>query len=59
MKVLSIVSNTTGNLTDLWANETYAVTIQMCTRVGCGPVSQAIYIPVIKGTSDFHSHELM
>ncbi|XP_067037201.1 uncharacterized protein [Acropora muricata] len=48
VKVLSIVSNTTGNLTDLWANETYAVTIQMCTRVGCGPVSQAIYIPVIK-----------
>ncbi|XP_044172767.1 uncharacterized protein LOC114961760 isoform X2 [Acropora millepora] len=48
VKVLSIVSNTTGNLTDLWANETYAVTIQMCTRVGCGPVSHAIYIPVIK-----------
>ncbi|KAK2563890.1 hypothetical protein P5673_012898 [Acropora cervicornis] len=48
VKVLSIVSNTTGNLIDLWANETYAVNIQMCTRVGCGPVSQAIYIPVIK-----------
>ena len=49
MNVSSIISNSTGNLTNLRANENYAVTIQMCTRVGCGPVSQAFYIPSITG----------
>ena len=44
-----IISNSTGNLKDLRANQTYAVTIQMCTCLGCGPVSQAFYIPGVTG----------
>ena len=45
VEICSNVSNTTGSLINLRVNETYAVTVQMCTRVGCGPTSQAIYIP--------------
>ena len=45
LEVFSNVSNTTGTLSNLYLNETYAVTVQMCTRVGCGPASQPSYIP--------------
>lgn len=44
LEVFGNVSNTTGTLTNLYLNETYAVTVQMCTRVGCGPASQLSYI---------------
>ncbi|XP_068710871.1 uncharacterized protein [Montipora foliosa] len=47
VKVPSSISNKTGNLTNLRLNQSYAVTIQMCTRVGCGPMSQSFYIPAI------------
>lgn len=42
--VLSNVSMTTGTLTNLRLDESYAVDAQMCTRVGCGPPSQFILI---------------
>jgi len=45
LEVFRNVSNTTGTLSNLYLNETYAVTVQMCTRVGCGPASQPSYIP--------------
>ena len=45
LEVLSNISNTTGTVTNLLRNETYAVTMQMCTRVGCGPTSNVMYIP--------------
>jgi len=43
--VLSNVSMTTGNLTNLRLNESYVVVAQMCTRAGCGPQSDSILIP--------------
>ena len=42
--VLSNVSMTTGNLTNLRLNESYVVVAQMCTRAGCGPQSDSILI---------------
>lgn len=51
--VFSNVSNTTGSLTYLLVNETYAVSVQMCTRVGCGPSSQLNYIPKMSAEGSF------
>ena len=42
--VLNNVSMTTATLTNLSRYDTYAVVVQMCTRVGCGPRSQLIFI---------------
>lgn len=47
VKVPSSISNKTGNLTNLRLNQSYAVKIQMCTRIGCGPMSQSFYITAI------------
>ena len=63
VQIFSNVSNTTGTLTNLRLSEAYAVTVQMCTHVGCGPTSQPIYIPeetaagsftLTKGSVGFH-----
>ena len=42
--VLSNVSMTTGNLTNLRLNESYFVVAEICTRAGCGPQSDSILI---------------
>lgn len=42
--VLSNVSMTTGNLTNLRLNESYVVVAQLCTQAGCGPRSDSILI---------------
>ena len=42
--VLSNVSMTTGNLTNLHLDESYEVVAQMCTHAGCGPQSNSILI---------------
>lgn len=44
LEVFNNASNYTATVRDLRLDEKYVVEVRMCTRVGCGPKSQPVYI---------------
>ena len=44
LEVFNNASNYTATVKGLRLDETYVVEARMCTRVGCGPKSQPVYI---------------
>ena len=44
LEVFNNASNYTATVRDLRLDEKYVVELRMCTRVGCGPKSQPVYI---------------
>ena len=44
LEVFNNASNYTATVRGLHLDEKYVVEVRMCTRVGCGPKSQPVYI---------------
>ena len=44
LEVFNNASNYTATVRGLSLDEKYVVEVRMCTRVGCGPKSQPVYI---------------